>query len=203
MSKQHIEIMRNAVLKYYAAATDGQAKMKRNSEIYTTEFAEPENAKIKAELDRARWEAENAIRAAQEAGRADAEKWGELHGENIPDDAKLLQFDITPEQFAGIVERNRNNGTMSVLLRQYGDKLNKEAAAAGHVGMGPYDTSNITTVEQKTDVYDRFAMGARDLMSRIDKPGTFGGGTDSALLKSSIDSFGKPSSFTQHLFDLL
>ena len=203
MSKIHVDRMAAAVKKYFAEAEIAQQKMKRNSEIYTAEFAEPENAKIKAELDRARWEAIDAIQTAQEAGRADAEKWGELRGDQLPDDAKLLQYDITPEQFAGLVERNRNNGTMSVLLRQYGDKLNKEAAAAGHVGMGPYDLSNLTTAEQKADVYDRFAMGARDLMNLIDNPGSFGCGTDSQMLKMAVDSFGTPSSYNQHLFDLL
>ena len=110
---------------------------------------------------------------------------------------------ISPAQFASLVERYRSNGTMSALLLQYGQRRNDEAAKNGAVGLGPFDVSSIVTVEKKAGVYDRFAMSALDLISRVDQVDTFGGGVDSPMLQTSIDSFGEPNMLTQQLFDLL
>lgn len=206
MSKIHVDRMAVAVKKYFAEAEIAQQKMKRNSEIYTAEFAEPENEKVKQQLRIARQAAENAIAEAREAGRAEALRWGELDGSKLTDDAKLLQFDISPEQFADLVARHKNNGTMASLLKQYGDRMNDKQKEKNDFGKMPekfYSTAGIPTVEQKQDAYDRFAMGAKTMLAQIDSPGTFGGGTDSQMLKMAVDSFGTPSSYNQHLFDLL
>lgn len=208
MSKIHIDKMAGAVKKYFAEAEIAQQKMKRNSEIYLPEFAEPENEKVKEQLKEPRRQAEEAIRAAQEAGRAEAAEWGRLSGDKLSGDASLLQFDISPEQFADLVSRHKGNGTMSALLKQYGDKMNKRLLeeTSGKTGSMPekqYNTWDIPTVEEKQSAYDKFAMGARSLLTQIDNSGTFGGGTDSQVLKTAVDSFGTPSAYNQHLFDLL
>ncbi len=195
MSKIHIDQMAAAVKKYFAEAQIAQQKMKKNSEIYQAEFAVPENEKIKQHLQEARWAAEDAIKAAQEAGRAEAESWGKLDGSKLPDDVKLLQFDITPEQFSDLVARHKNNGTMAALLKQYGEKMNKRLLeeTSGKNGTMPekqYNTWEIPTVEEKRAVYDKFASGAMARLSNIDN----GGG---------VDSFNIPTEFTKHLFDTL
>lgn len=203
MSKAHISTMAQAVKGYYATAKQTAAQIEKNNARYRADIAEGENEKARQQLQRAKWEAETAVREAQEAGRVDAEKWGELHGSEMTDDAKLLQMDISPAQFANLVERYKANGTMSALLLQYGQHRNDEAAKNGAVGLGPFDVSSIVTVEKKAGVYDRFAMSALDLLSRVDQVDTFGGGVDSPMLQASIESFGEPSALTQALFDLL
>jgi hypothetical protein len=203
MGKEHISTMAQAVKGYYSAAKQTAAQIEKNNSRYRADIAEGENEKARQQLQQAKWEAEAAVREAQEAGRADAEKWGDLRGSDLTDDAKLLQMDISPAQFASLVERYRSNGTMSALLFQYGQRKNDEAAKNGAVGLGQYDVSSITTVEKKAGVYDRFAVSALDLISRVDQVDTFGGGIDSPMLQTSIESFGEPSAFTQALFDLL
>ena len=221
MSNEHISLMAQAVKGYYSAAKQTAAQIEKNNARYRADIAEGENEKARQQLQQAKWEAETAIREAQEAGRADAGKWGELHGEEMTEDAKFLQMgmDITPAQFSNLVERYKTNGTMSALLLQYGQRKNDEfvknaaagyeqrgnnaAARNGAVSIGQYDVSSITTVEKKAGVYDRFAMSALDLISRVDQVDTFGGGIDSPMLQTSIESFGEPSAFTQALFDLL
>lgn len=203
MSKKHITMMAQAVKDYYSTAKQTAAQIEKNNTRYREDIAEGENMKARQQLQQAKWEAEAAIREAMEAGRVDAEKWGELNGADLTDDAKFLQMDITPAQFTNLVERYRSNGTMSSLLLQYGQRRNKEAAENGDVGIGQYDTSNIITVENKASVYDKFAMSALDLISRVEQVDTFGGGVDSPMLQASIETFGEPSAFTQALFDLL
>lgn len=203
MSREHISKMAQAVKGYYSAAKQTAEQVEKNNSRYRADIAEGENQKARQQLQQAKWEAEAAVREAMEAGRADAEKWGDLRGSDLTDDAKLLQMDISPAQFASLVERHRSNGTMSALLLQYGQRRNDEAAKNGAVGLGQYDVSSITTVEKKAGVYDRFAMSALDLISRVDQVDTFGGGIDSPMLQTSIESFGEPSAFTQALFDLL
>ena len=203
MSKEHIKRMGEAVRGYYATALQIEERKQKNSEIYREDIARAENAKLEESLQAARWTAETAISEAQEAGRADAEGWGRLSGSEITDDAKLLQMELSSEQFAELVERYKGNGTMSTMLGQYAERKNREAAENGYVGMGPYDISAIPTAERKAEVYDRFAMGARDLISRMDQDGTFGGGINSPMLKVSIEQFGEPSAFTEGLFNLI
>ena len=207
MSKLHVDRMAAAVKKYYAEAQLAQQKIRRNNEIYMKEFAEPENAKVLAELEAARQTAKNAIIEAQEGGRAEAMAWSKLDGSKLTKDADLLQFDISPEQFDDLVERYKNNGTMSTLLRNYGEKMNdkyrNEQGTSGEMPEKVYNSWNIPTAKQKAEVYDKFSTGALNLLARIDSPGELGGGTDSQMLKLAIEGFGTPSNTSQELFDLL
>lgn len=206
MSKIHVDKMAAAVKKYFAEAQIAQQKMKRNSEIYQAEFAEPENEKVMTQLRTARQAAEEAITAAQESGRAEALAWGKLDGSKLTKDADLLKFDISPEQYDDLVERYKGNGTMSTLLFDYGQKMNEKQREKGTSRSMPekvYNTWNIPTAEKKAEVYDKFANGAYGILNRIDSPGTFGGGTDSQMLKLAVETFGQPDGTSAHLFELL
>ena len=207
MSKIHVDRMAAAVKKYYTEAQIAAGKMQRNNEIYTSEFAEPENEKVKQQLQIARQAAEDAIAEAQAAGRAEALKWGELDGTKITDDARLLDFDISPDQFSKLVEKHRTNGTMLSLLKNYGDRQNeKYQQKEGKTGEMPkvyYPTGSIPTAEMKAEVYDKFAAGARNLLSSIDSPGRIGGGADSPMLKTAIESFGQPIGNAQNLLEMI
>lgn len=204
MSKQHITQMRNAVQNYFKLAKEAEAKIRHNNEIYRSDIAEDENAKIRAERRAARFEAENVIKDAQEKGRSEAvKKWSTLSGAEMTDDAKLLQMDITPAQYADIVARYKKNATMLALLKQYGERRNKEAAVDGSIGIGLYDTSMIPALEERAAVYDKFAMAARDLLLRMDQDVGFGTGLESPMLAASVEQFGEPNDFTAELFEML
>ena len=199
MSKQHIDSMSKAVKTYFAAAQNAAAKIGKNNTRYREDIAAEENAKVRGQLEAARREAESAIREAQEAGRADAFQWGKLSGADVTDDAKLLQMQLTPDQFSDLVGRYKSNGTMSAMLAQYGEKRNKDAGAE----FGPYDLTQVPTAEKKAAVYDRFAMSALDLIDYMDRDKGIMSGVDSPMLQEAVEQFGKPSAFNQELFDLL
>lgn len=203
MSRQHITNMKNAVQGYFTKAVQAAAQAQKNAEMYRADVAEAENAKLRDALQAARWEAESAIREAQDAGRADAERWGKLSGAEMTDDAKLLQMDLSSDQFADLVDRYKDNGTMTTLLAQYAERKNKETAAADPLNLGRYDMSIIPTADKKADAYDKFAMGALDLIARVDQNNMFGGGVNSPMLKASIEQFGEPNAFTAGLFELI
>ena len=207
MSKIHVDKMAGAVKRYYSEASVAQEKIRRNNEIYMKEFAEPENEKVMAQLRKARQAAEDAITAAQEGGRAEALAWGKLDGSKLTKDADLLKFDISPEQYDDLVERYKGNGTMSTLLHDYGEKMNakyrEEKGTPGQMPEMVYNSWNIPTAEKKAEVYDKFSTGALHLLARIDSPGTFGGGTDSEMLKLAVETFGQPVGTAANLFDLL
>ena len=203
MSRQHITNMKNAVQGYFTKAVQAAAQAQKNTDMYRADVAEAENAKLRDALQAARLEAEAAIREAQDAGRADAERWGKLSGAEMTDDAKLLQMDLSADQFADLVDRYKENGTMTTLLAQYAERKNNEAAAADPIGLGRYDVSSIPTVEKRAEVYDKFATSARDLIARVDQNNTFGGGVNSPMLKASIEQFGEPNAFTAGLFELI
>ena len=203
MSREHIKRMGEAVRGYYAQALKIEAQRQRNNESYREDIAEQENAKLRDALQTARLNAESAIREAQEDGRSDAGRWGKLSGAEMTEDAKLLQMDISPEQFSDLVDRYKGNGTMTTLLSQYGERKNREATEAGEYGMGPFDLSGIATAEKKAEVYDKFAMGAQDLIARVNQDNTLGGGVNSPMLKTAVEQFGEPSAFNASLFEML
>ena len=203
MSAEHIRSMRLALLDYNAQAVAAHDKIKLNEARYREDIAAEENAKLRGQLRAARQSAEAAIKAAADAGRAEAESWGRMDGNQLTKDAELLRYDLTPEQFADIAGRYTGNSTMSALLRQYGDRKNKEASADGHAGIGPYDVSGIPSREDKLQAYDRFQNSALDLVARLDQENTLGGGTDSPMLQAAIKSFGEPSVMNERLFQLL
>jgi len=201
MSKIHVDRMAAAVKKYYSEAQIAAEKMRRNNETYIKEAADKENERIKQQLQTVRQSAEDAIAEAQESGKNEALKWGELDGSKITDDARLLDFDISPEQYSKLVEKHRTNGTMLSLLKNYGDRQNeKYRQKEGKTGEMPkvyYPSGNIPTAEKKAEVYDKFAAGARLMLSQID------GGTDSPMVKVAVENFGQPVGSAENLLEMI
>ena len=201
---KYIEQMRDAVQRYFRLAQAAQEKINKNNSIYRTDIADEENAKVLTDLRLKRGEAVDAISAAQQAGRSEAMSGKELKGSEITSDAKLLELDLlTGEQFDDLVERYKKNSTMSILLKQYGDKKNAEAQKAGEVISFRFDTTKIITPERKAEVFDRFAMSALDLIDRLGQERTFAAGLDSPMLRASIENFGEPNDFNKSLLEIL
>lgn len=207
MSKIHVDRMAAAVKKYYSESQIAAEKMRRNNETYIKEAADKENERIKQQLQTVRQAAEEAIAAAQESGKNEALKWGELDGSKITEDARLLDFDISPEQYSKLVEKHRTNGTMLSLLKNYGDRQNeKYRQKEGKTGEMPkvyYPSGDIPTAEKKAEVYDKFAAGALNLLSNIDATGRIGTGPDSVMLKAAVENFGQPVGNAANLLEMV
>ena len=122
---ENITKMRNALKTFLEASADAAKEIKRNNEIYQHDAALEANRIVAARRNTAKDAARAEIEAAAVAGKEKATKWACLNGSRITEDAKLLQFSMTPEQFKELVERHRGNGTMVELLRQYAAEQNE------------------------------------------------------------------------------
>ena len=61
----------------------------------------------------------------------------------------------------------------------------------------------VSTAEKKAEVYDKFAIGARNMLSDIDSSGHIGTGTDSAMLKTAVENFGQPIGNAANLLEMI
>lgn len=87
-----------------------------------------------------------------------------LDGDKIKDgDMKLLKFDLSPEQFESIVNRNKNNGTMCFILKQYAEKHEKHETKDDAIPAWnslAFAAVEVPTVDEKIMAYNAFAESA-------------------------------------------
>lgn len=165
---ENITKMRNALKTFLKASADATKEIKRNNEIYQHDAALEANRIVAARRNAARDAARTEVEAAAAAGKAKAEAWGRMDGAKITEDAKLLQFSMTPEQFKELVERHRGNGTMIHLLAQYGTEQNAKNGASLYQHTEKYfPVAELPTLEKKVDTYTKFEGYALQLLPRI------------------------------------
>lgn len=202
---KHVQSMKNALVDYQKAVKAAIAKMEENSSIYQPAEAEKANAAVMENLSKAKQTAKDSISAAMEAGRSEADAWGQLDGAKITEDARLLESEaVNPEQFKGLVKKYQDNSTMLQLLTRYAEKQNAGrggfSAAWNYDGKGKadrdawyFDTSEIPTIEDKHTTYDSYAETANNLIEQLGstEKGKMGMGPDSPMLAAAIDGFGE------------
>ena len=165
---ENITKMRNALKTFLEASADAAKEIKRNDEIYRPDAALEANRIVAARRNTAENAARTEIEAAAAAGKAKAEAWGRMDGAKITEDAKLLQFSMTPEQFKELVERHRGNGTMIHLLRQYAIEQNTKNGAGLFQHVEKYfPVAELPTLEKKIDAYEKYRGYALQLLPRI------------------------------------
>lgn len=165
---ENITRMKNALKTFLDASADAAKEIKRNNEIYQHDAALEANRIVAARRNTAKDAARAEIEAAAAAGKAKAEAWGRMDGAKITEDAKLLQFSMTPEQFKELVERHRGNGTMIHLLAQYGAEQNEKNDASLYQHTEKYfPVAELPTLEKKLEAYEKFRGYALQLLPRI------------------------------------
>lgn len=185
---KHIEKMHNTLINYRKAVLKAQAKIAENTDLYQPQAAERENKRIREQMERDRQNAESMIKEAQREGHEAVKAWARLDGAQIPADAELLKYDLTPDQFNDLAARYKDNGTMTHLMLQYAEKAN----AARGIGGALYDVSQLYDEQARRAAYDSFASGALDIIDRINQPDGIGTGANSGLLEISVENFGLP-----------
>ena len=203
MSRAHIENMKKAVSGYYSAVGEASDRISKNNSMYREDIAEAENKKVLSGLRDKRSAAEDAIIKAQDAGMMEAASWGRLDGAKITDDAKLLQMELSPEQFNELKERYKGNGTMSAMLVQYAHQHNAAKQADDPSAIMRFNVLDIPTTESKQKAYSAFANGALHLLDRMDSNDGFLSGTNSEMLKAAVETFGEPTQMNAQLFELI
>lgn len=200
----YIQSMKNALTSYHNAAKEAEAKAEQARKTYQPDVAAEQVKKIDAELLTKKQEAIDAITDAKDRGIEAAKRWGALDGSKINDgDMKLLKFDLSPEQFEAMVDRNRNNGTMCFILGQYAEKHNREETTPGEYGLtGRLNPLIIPTVENKVNAYTKLAESAIGTIENMGGYG-WGKGTNSVFVESAVKNFGTPNQANYALFEAL
>lgn len=174
--------MRDALSSYYTSAQRLMEQKQKNSETYQAEVAEEQNQGIDAKLSQLYADTWKALQDAQAAGIAQAEKWGELDGTKITDDLRLLggHFELKKPQVEALIERYRDNGTMSQAIAKYAKDHNMEYL-------------NVPNVAGKKEAWGRVLDFAKGLLDQATNPPAVGwmvGAAAAGAVKRQIDNFG-------------
>lgn len=182
---ENITRMKNALQQFQQAAKKAADEIARNNEIYRHDAALEANKAVAAKRTEVKDAARAEIEAAAAAGKAKAETWARLDGSKITDDAKLLQFGMTPAQFSELAARNKNNGTMIALFMQYGREQNEKTGASlyNHPEKR-YPVEALPSLEKKIDAYEKYRGYALQLLPRIEEHPELSG------IIEEVDNFG-------------
>ena len=144
------------------------------------------------------------ITEAKDKGIEAARRWGVLDGDKINDgDMKLLKLDLSPEQFEAIVDRNRSNGTMCFILKQYAEKHAKHEMKDDEIPMwNSLAAVEVPTVDEKIKAYNTFAKNAIGIIQNMTGYG-WGRGVDGFGVESSVKGFGEPNQMNYKLLEVL
>jgi hypothetical protein len=186
-----IERMKNAVKGYYREIEKAALQMEQNRRMYQPDVAQEENRRLQSFLDRKKADAIADIDRAKEEGLLVAQVWGRLKNEDVTGDADFLKMNIAPIQFNELVEKYRDNGTMSALLYEYGDRKNTERKQY------VFNLEPIVTREKKERAFESFAAGAKTIIEQVAQRGA------SPLMQTAVDTYGTENGGGAYLFSYL
>ena len=180
--------IKNVLENYRKQAQATQSKIEEAKRIYQGDVAEREISRLKGNLEKEKATAASVIKEITAAGRAEAKAWGEMDGEKITADAKLLENNLLiPEQFPIFVEKYKDNGTMSQLLYNYGEKQNAERRAENPLAPPAFNTALIASAETLVNNVDHIENSAMSILDMVD--GGFLGGANSEMVAAAIENF--------------
>ena len=200
----YIQSMKNVLNNFYNAAKTYNDKVAQAGERYKPDVAAEEVKKLDAQLEADKRAAIDAITEAKDKGIEAARRWGVLDGDKINDgDMKLLKLDLSPEQFEAIVDRNRSNGTMCFILKQYAEKHATHEMKDDEIPMwNSLAAVEVPTVDEKIKAYNTFAENAIGIIQNMTGYG-WGRGVDGFGVESSVKGFGEPNQMNYKLLEVL
>ena len=178
MSK-YIDDMKSALVTYKTAKQNAEKRLQEIRELYGDEAGQHESERQAKQLTAERERAEAAIREAYSEGVYLAEQWGKLDGARLTDDVKLLDAGLVDvDAFETLKERHRDNATMLLALKKYGERMNaaatQERAKTGDLPLAaPYNVRDITTGADKVENWNRAKKQALDVLDMIDGKGAY------------------------------
>lgn len=186
----YLERMQRAIRAYEVEARRAANDIAMINKNYKPEAAKKVADEVKDRLRDHYDKAVREIRQAQAEGEREAEAWGRMDGAQITKDAELLKYDIAPDDFENLVERYRNNATMSKILYQYGEKRNKEMQEKkGPLAPGGYNLANIETPQAHIHRVTATGNTAVDVLDRLTIEPGYMHGLDSPMARAGYDSF--------------
>ena len=196
----YLQTMKNALVGYYNAAKTCEGKTQQARQIYQQDAASEAIGRLYRQLEADKAAAIDAINEARNKGIEAARRWGALDGSKINDgDMKLLKFDLSPEQFETIVDRNRNNGTMCFILKQYAEKHAKREKKEDEVPMwNALAMVDVPTADAKIQAYNSFADSAIASIHNM-SGNDWEFGVNSLITQASVEQFGEPNGMNDNL----
>lgn len=200
----YLQAMKTALVGYYNAAKTCEGKAQEARKIYQQDVVSGVVKKLFAQLQENKAAAIDAINEARDKGIEAAQRWGTLDGSKINDgDMKLLKFDLSPEQFETIVDRNRNNGTMCFILKQYAEKHAKREEKEDEVPMwNALAMVDVPTAEAKVQAYNSFADSAIASIHNM-SGNDWEFGVNSPITQASVERFGEPNGLNDKLLEAI
>ena len=204
MSK-YIDDMKSALVTYKTAKQNAEKRLQEIRELYGDEAGQHESERQAKQLTAARERAEAAIREAYSEGVYLAEQWGKLDGARLTDDVKLLDAGLVDaEAFEALKTRHRDNATMLLALKKYGERMNaaaaQERAKTGELPIAePYNVRDITTGAEKVENWKRAKTQALGVLDMIDGKGAYSDpwtqALGNALGDETIEHFGEGAAY--------
>lgn len=173
----YIQRTKDLILDYLGKAQQTEAKITEGRAIYNEEAMKREEARLRENLASMRKATEAEIERYHAAAVADAKSWGKLDGTQLTDDVKLLQGDVSVEQFKSLVERYKDNYTMLEQLRGYGERKNREAEKQARengergIFVGDYPMDGFSGVNQRIEEADAIRDKAEYFLNVADGTG--------------------------------
>lgn len=200
----YVKKMREALGAFYEKAVDHENNVNKANQRYKADVAAKEIQRLDEQLETEKRAAIDAITEAKDKGIESAKRWGVLDGDKINDgDMKLLKFDLSPEQFESIVNRNKSNGTMCFILKQYAEKHAKHEMKDDEIlAWNSLAAVEVPTVDEKIKAYNAFAASAISLVQIITESG-WGRGVDGLGVEISVKGFGEPNQMNYKLLEVL
>ena len=200
----YIKQMKDTIEKYYGIAKEYAANVENARNTYRDDFAAEAIKRLDAEMEAKKQSAIETILKVKDSAIESAKKWGELDGNKLNDgDMKLLKLDLTPDQFQSIVDRNKNNGTMCFVLKQYADKHAKYEQKEEEIPKwNAFSSIEVPTTEGKIKAYTKLAESAIAIIQNMTGYG-WGQGVGNPIIESSAKNFGEPNAGNYMLYEMI
>ena len=201
---RHLAAMKTIIDGFWGVAKSNEEKKERARAQFREDIAAEQVKQLENDTQTRAQLAKDAITEELHEALAEVERWGELDGAKINDnDMKLLKLDLSPEQFARIVERNKNNGTMSFVLKQWAEKHARAEKKDDEAGFFTgFLSVPIPSPDEKAAAYNAFANNALTLIENIEGVG-FGRGVNSTLIETMIQQFAEPNGASRKYIEVL
>ena len=196
---QYIETMKGALNRAYNALQERNTAIDTAKKRYQPEAARGEIDRINSKFESVVNSSRTTIQNAYDDAINSVKKWAVLYGKNITEDARLLKYDLSPDQFATLVSRHKNNATMCYVLSQYALQHSKSETDDTDSMYYKGVIKQIPTQASKEQAYNLFYSDAMSLL------GTISGASITPVfgLKGSVEAFGKLSAFNADLFSVI
>lgn len=198
---KYVKKMKGAIDTYIAERDKANQQIERAKQIYAPAFAKPEIERFEAKKAEVREASRSEIESAYTEAVTALDKWDDLRGEDVTDDVKLLDtVKINSEEFDTLVERYKDNATMSRILFQWGEEQNKNSSVNVPGGVPVYYmTGQVHTASNKRKAWDHIRESALSII-QIDR------GNDPYMegwLLEAGKNFGEPNEMNYQFYEMI